>query len=731
MNGRKAQPIVATVVALAILVVATGATMTLAVHVNELDQALPPLESDTMVGSPVSGQRLAQDEPTSWIPFDPAPAITLPTRSGVLTIVQEPGQPLDQSFVFVANEPRSGVSAQLWGGDPAWILELSPLDVNYVFMSYGATEDEVQGDIDDIRRKVNAAINELQGADQREHWRAHMHYVTVNPLTLGTPVSALLRDWGAAFAEVDVEWMDGDEARGLTASATTDGGWAKSLVETGPMSGPVGLYGNLACEETVPTSPVTDTIALIQRGECAFSEKLGNAEKHGATASIIFTTPDRELITMGSTCEDCPEIPIVMIGSEPGETISDTVGAGHLVTATLRPAKGGAEMFAVDRRGRLNAFGSIPWPWNEGNDPVDPLRAIAYEAQYLTFEHERDEVLVADEASGDVTVVPVITDTWVSDPGWAGAREHVAVELPNAEEMATYDTLELWLSLGCEDHWRSNCPAWDYITNMYLCAEGETDRCSLEFGRWITPYWSEGRWIVDVSPLLGLISDGGTRHFEFYTQQRYKVDLSIRLSNRGKGHVQKQAVRLDLNGGQFWDDYNGKFDPIDFQVPEWAGKVEVMSVISGHGFGTDTENCAEFCNHTHHYTVTNGSGVGTAYELGHPIAGSLMGCAEQVVDGTVPNQGGTWIYGRGGWCPGLEVTPWVVDITDAVQHGVTNTLHYRGLFDGADFDPVKLPDQTDGFNARIDMRAFMVFSENVDIAAPGIYLPLVMRGFDQ
>ena len=39
----------------------------------------------------------------------------------------------------------------------------------------------------------------------------------------------------------------------------------------------------------------------------------------------------------------------------------------------------------------------------------------------------------------------------------------------------------------------------------------------------------------------------------------------------------------------------------------------------------------------------------------------------RVGEGVVPNELGRWLYGRGGWCDGQEVTPWVVDITETDQ----------------------------------------------------------------
>lgn len=52
--------------------------------------------------------------------------------------------------------------------------------------------------------------------------------------------------------------------------------------------------------------------------------------------------------------------------------------------------------------------------------------------------------------------------------------------------------------------------------------------------------------------------------------------------------------------------------------------------------------------------------------LGDP-SGSPLGCTNLVKDGAVPNEYGTWLYGRGGWCDGLQVDPWRIDITAQVS----------------------------------------------------------------
>ena len=67
-------------------------------------------------------------------------------------------------------------------------------------------------------------------------------------------------------------------------------------------------------------------------------------------------------------------------------------------------------------------------------------------------------------------------------------------------------------------------------------------------------------------------------------------------------------------------------------------------------------------------------------------------CSLQVLEGVVPNEHGTWMYGRNGWCNGQDVAPWVVDVTAALRPpGQPNSIAYRGLFRGDAPHPTQPP----------------------------------------
>jgi hypothetical protein len=66
----------------------------------------------------------------------------------------------------------------------------------------------------------------------------------------------------------------------------------------------------------------------------------------------------------------------------------------------------------------------------------------------------------------------------------------------------------------------------------------------------------------------------------------------------------------------------------------------------------------------------------------------------QVREGGVPNEHGTWQYGRNGWCDGQNVRPWLADVSadlHAPGAGKENVVEYVGLFEGSEPDPKDTP----------------------------------------
>lgn len=337
----------------------------------------------------------------------------------------------------------------------------------------------------------------------------------------------------------------------------------------------------------------------------------------------------------------------------------------------------GNQGFAIDRFQRIRGVGNLAdvtryksaladasvWPWETN------LAYAAYEARLYEFEVAREAALAKDKA----TVVDVYTGETLQQ---FAEKE---VTLPSATEMAKFDTLVVDIDSRCPDPNKvefGNCGAWDYIAALSVY-DGAGK--AWEIARFITTYHRESRWVVDISPMLALLQDGGKKklRWEFapeWNKQPTATRLSLRLSNQGKGMRPTKATYL-WNGGAFSSKYDELHPPQDVPIPATAKKVELFALVTGHG--ADAESCAEFCNHQHEITVG-----GTAFfkEFTAPDVAKNNGCIAETDKGMPPNQGGTWWFGRGGWCPGQLVAPWREDVTKNAKAGETAKVSYKGLF---------------------------------------------------
>jgi hypothetical protein len=335
--------------------------------------------------------------------------------------------------------------------------------------------------------------------------------------------------------------------------------------------------------------------------------------------------------------------------------------------------------FAIDRFQQIRGVGSFAdvtrfdvglqaaggWPW-EAN-----LAYAAHEARYFNMEAARAARLAAQNA----TVVPLWQGEVISQ------FADTTVTLPSAEELARYDTLEIEVLQMCPDPNTpefGNCGAWDYLAHLWIY-DPEGNR--VEMGRYITTYHREAHMIVDATPALAWLAAGGEYQFRWEWAPEWNVQptatrLNLRFYDRGTGLRPTEVVPL-FEGGAFNSAYNAERRAIDVPIPANAARVEVRAIITGHG--AETSQCAEFCNHQHEIGVN-----GEWFTREHPQVGNQEGCIAEIENGMTPNQWGTWWFGRGGWCPGQQVEPWIIDVTDIVEPGGTARVQYNGLLEGRD-----------------------------------------------
>jgi hypothetical protein len=345
-----------------------------------------------------------------------------------------------------------------------------------------------------------------------------------------------------------------------------------------------------------------------------------------------------------------------------------------------------AVQFAIDTQQRIREVGMLG-RLAPGGVRAD-LSFLANEPVYYNWERDLEARLARDRA----VVVSVARDQTVYD------TFDTDVTLPEA---SGFDTLEVDLTMRCPNHRDGECGAWDYLSHLWVCepaaadpdggvADGSTDgsdgassrwNCNREVARWITTYWREGRWVTDITGMLPLLS-GGRKHLRWYAggqwdprRTEYITTLSLRYSYRGRGLRPVSVVPL-WTGGDWNPSYDAMHPPMRVSVPADIRRVELYTLVTGHG-GVQPTNCAEFCNHEHRFNVG-----GTELLRSFPEARSPDACARRVGEGVVPNQHGTWYFGRGGWCPGHDVAPWVRDVTVQARPGSTVELRYTTTYGG-------------------------------------------------
>lgn len=366
----------------------------------------------------------------------------------------------------------------------------------------------------------------------------------------------------------------------------------------------------------------------------------------------------------------------------------------------LADALQGKYALGIDRFQRIMQIGYLGNPNGFVGTNMSYLahEAIHYNYIWNTFFETQQDYL-------EVTVF----DSILYNGGWGSTVTGMA-DLPSEAELGQFSRMEVEAWLPCNGYIDGNCDDYDRIAGLEVCA-GDGTGCT-EIARWITPFDRQPHWLTDITPFISTLYPGGSRFFKFYISgwPNSLVTVKLRLFNEGETIVPRSYQNL-WGGGQFNSNYNSLHDPIVFDVPAEAVRVEFVSYITGHGSGCDSGNCAEFCNSRHNFEVNGGTGN---FYVSHPEAGTTTDCMQldRIANGVIPNQWGTWGYGRSGWCPGLDVEPFVQDITDAVMIGDQNIITYDACWipfgtqcTGQWPTPVECGD---GYQAEIIMSSYIV-----------------------
>ena len=574
-----------------------------------------------------------------------------------------PPEPFRSATIVITHDPADPLTRQLWAeGDPNRLWARLPAEVAVVLVPLGASPAPAPAPA------ASAAPGSAPGVTDGPNRRW-----AVQPLdTLPPAVAEGLQRYGHERRRLRIEGDPGLED--LTdIEGLGDAGIGRSVSDA-PQSWALAAYGHDACRADPPTMDIRDRAVLIPRGTCPYVDKIRHAIRHGA-AAVLFINNDQAFGRVAGACGDCGSVALAAVPKLQGQRLWDAVMAGAAQGRSWRVSMTGwrapAAALRVGADGRVAEVGAIPYPFNHLlPQRLDPFESLAQEGVHLMHEARQAELERGEAAGGRLRVLPIFDAQRAADPAWSGQRIRATVALPMAWLQSAGSAV--WdLGLACESQTKAQCPPWDYIATMHLCTKAQAERCEWEVGRWITPYWSGGRWRHDATPLLGVLRrvaaqaprDAQGRallSFEFHTIQPYRVTASLRLMDADRASPRPIDARpLPFPGGAMTDGrYSMRQGVLEVQVPQGVQRVTLAALITGHGFA-DAALCAEFCNTEHAFTVNDGP----AHRLSQPEAGSELGCWGRVSEGVVPNQGGTWVYGRNGWCPGEPVAWREIDLS--------------------------------------------------------------------
>ncbi|XP_060936437.1 uncharacterized protein LOC133013499 [Limanda limanda] len=610
-------------------------------------------------------------------PGDLAAAFRVPTLGGEFSF--QPGA-VQGSLVIHAFTNRSGFLESLWSSESSLLSLVRELPARAQVLFLSLDESSVS-DALWMREQLQRAAG-----DSHKEVLSRLHFSPVPVFALGNWIPKVLYYWSCTAAP----------NCGLSQAVFTSEGWNMPVIIKRLNARYDWLWARWdngsylltdAGDGCDPSSAVAGAVAWVSEGNCSFFTKVQSMAKSNASGVLVYALPGNPIQDMNCVKDECDSplnITAAMVHLEP--SVAQALRSGQKVNVSFQITPSPNFFIGIDQQGALAEMGSFLYP---------TFSFINWQAQWFDFSSDlQDKLQTRAEVVSVFDKVPMQGDK--------GAV--AAVELPSGS--LDFDKLELDASLSCPGSRDSSCAHWDHTVQLFVCCDHLGPYCNMELSRWITAFRRGiGRWLTDVSPLIPLL-DSHTCTFTMKTPpwaMPWIVSLNLRfsVSNHTDNHTEKLRpfrVMSLYGGGTFDKNYNKRFQPIKFLVPPSAMKVELYAVITGHG--SDDNRCGEFCVTSHHFLINAAFNNTRIFDS----AGSPLGCAMRVTEGAVPNEHGTWLYGRGGWCDGLQVSPWRADITEQLDlsGSESNTVVYFGLFEEKHPNPSKNP----GY---IIMSSFLIF----------------------
>jgi len=444
------------------------------------------------------------------------------------------------------------------------------------------------------------------------------------------------------------------------------------------------IDGGAGCDDS--TFPLRDSIPdgsyLLLRpdGACTPSAAALAASRYSTfIAGVVVAAADGEALELINSDADVDGMNIVatMIPHETGEAIHSEIVASDQGSTTLvlnwAPINGAFLSIGADNR-----LMEVGW------EKIPIMKHLSYAASFLEFKMKDEEYLAKFVGLN----IPVFQNDVMQE------KAIVKVKLPydrNEIEKLGFNKLELDFALGCDGTLDSDCSVWDHVISLTLlgCSDSmlgnEPGGDPSELGRWITTFRRRvGRWRTDATSLFPMIwgqenNEGGERTCSFQIQtesEPWRSTLNLLLSRDdekdGAFPTRVEEVVYPNTQVNFDSRLYNENRTYTFSVDsDTTKRVTLRALITGHG------NC-EFLPTSHWWSLNGGDKSYDSSDVqydNYMEAGMDFGCADRSHEGAVPNEHGTWYYGRNGWCDGMQVEPLEFDITKDIMEG-ENVLEY-------------------------------------------------------
>lgn len=189
---------------------------------------------------------------------------------------------------------------------------------------------------------------------------------------------------------------------------------------------------------------------------------------------------------------------------------------------------------------------------------------------------------------------------------------------------------------------------------------------AMEIMSFVTPYGinldlgMEGKaWLFDVTDFLPVLN--GKRRIYLTRGGQWQEDMDIQFYFI-EGIPPRDVIDIQqiwkVDSRPYTNILNNRFfPPVTVPLDPNATNFKIRSAITGHG------QEGEFIPRNHSITVNGGL----------PVSWRVW---KECASNPVYPQGGTWIYDRAGWCPGMATDVREIDITDRIGASGTVTIDY-------------------------------------------------------